>query len=205
MSGLLIPVIGLERLRMAIDGTGVRTLIGTYGCPLRCKYCINPHSWNGDQAPQLYTPEQLYQEVALDSIYFQATNGGITIGGGEPLLYIDAIGEFVSHCPDSWSFWVETSLHVDAQKVRKAAKIFDHFMVDIKTADAEIYKAYTGKDLSPALSNLLMLKELVGAERITLRIPQIPGYADAASQQTTAEKLKALGFSNFDLFIYRIP
>ena len=204
MGELLIPVIGLERLRMATDGTGVRTLIGTYGCPLRCKYCINPHSWNGTQQPGLYTPEQLYQEVALDSIYFQATNGGITIGGGEPLLYIDAIGQFKGYCPDSWSFWAETSLHVDSQKVRKAAEIFDHFMVDIKTADPDIYKAYTGKDLAPALSNLLILKELVGAQRITVRVPRIPGYADAASQQETAEKLRSLGFSNLDLFTYRL-
>lgn len=204
MSGLLIPVIGLERLRMATDGTGVRTLIGLYGCPLRCKYCINPHSWNGTQQPSLYTPQQLHQEVALDSIYFQATNGGITIGGGEPLLYMDAIAQFIGHCPDSWSFWAETSLNVEEAKIRKAAEIFDHFMVDIKTLDPVIYKAYTGKDLTPALSNLLMLKELAGAERITVRIPQIPGYADAASQQETAEKLRSLGFSNLDLFTYRL-
>ena len=205
MGGLLIPVIGFERLRMAVDGTGVRTLIGTYGCTLRCKHCINPHSWNGKHQPNLYTPEQLYQAVAMDSIYFQATNGGITIGGGEPLLYIDAIGEFIGRCPDSWSFWAETALNVESEKVRKATQLFDHFVVDIKTTDPEIYKAYTGKDLDLALSNLLMLKELTGAERITVRVPRSPGFADATSQQKTAEKLKALGFTNLDLFTYRIP
>ena len=203
MKDLLIPVIGVDRLRMATDGTGVRTLIGVYGCPLRCKYCLNPHSWNGNQKPMLYTPRQLYEEVAIDSIYFQATNGGITIGGGEPLMYMDAIARFADLCPDGWSLWAETALHVDPQKVRKAAEVFDHFIVDIKTTHEEIYKAYTGKDLAPALSNLLMLRDLVGAERITVRVPVIPGYADAQKQRETAEKLKSLGFSSLDLFTYR--
>ena len=203
MKDLLIPLIGVDRLRMATDGTGVRTLIGTYGCPLRCKYCLNPHSWNGSQKPKLYTPLQLYQEVARDSIYFQATNGGITIGGGEPLMYIDAIAQFANLCPESWSLWAETSLNVEPRKVRKAAEVFDHFLVDIKTTHAEIYEAYTGKDLTPALSNLLMLRDLVGADRITVRVPVIPGYADAEMQQETARQLTALGFSRLDLFTYR--
>ena len=36
-----LPIIGIRRLRMGSDGTGIRTLIGLYGCPLRCRYCLN--------------------------------------------------------------------------------------------------------------------------------------------------------------------
>ena len=203
MRDLLIPLIGIDRLRMATDGTGVRTLIAAYGCPLRCKYCINPHSWDGSQKPLLYTPAQLYQQVSVDSIYFGATNGGITFGGGEPLLYMDAIEQFASLCPDSWSLWAETSLHVDENKVRQAAQVFDHFLVDIKTLNEDLYRAYTGRDLTPTLSNLRMLQDLVGQERITVRVPLIPGFADAARQQETAQRLSSLGFQSLDLFTYR--
>lgn len=146
MGDFLIPIIGVERLRMATDGDGIRTLIGTYGCTLRCKYCLNPQSWNKAIKPALYTPEKLYAKVSIDSIYFQATNGGLTIGDGEPLLYMPAIEEFSKLCPETWKLWVETALNVDRQFVTMASNVFQHFIVDIKTMDATIYKNYTSRD-----------------------------------------------------------
>ena len=41
-----LPVFGIERHRFLVDGKGITTLVGAYGCNLRCKYCINPHAWN---------------------------------------------------------------------------------------------------------------------------------------------------------------
>lgn len=198
-----IPVIGINRLRMATDGTGIRTLIGTYGCTMRCKYCLNPQSWGGQTKPIIYTPEQLYEKVRIDNIYFQSTNGGLTIGGGEPLLYMPAIQSFASLCPDTWSLWTETALNVDQRLVECASKVFSHFIVDIKTLDAAIYKEYTGTDLNQALDNLLYLQSVVGSDKITVRIPLIPGYVDIASQEKSTKELVALGFTNLDAFAYR--
>lgn len=188
---------------MATDGTGIRTLIGTYGCPLRCKYCLNPQSWNKSLRPALYTPEQLFKKVSLDNIYYQATNGGVTIGGGEPLLYMPAIQSFSELCPDTWSLWTETSLNVDQKLVNMASKVFHHFVVDIKTLDQAIYKAYTGKDQHQSFDNLLYLQSLIGSDRITVRVPLIPGYADEVSQEKSAQDLATLGFEHIDLFTYR--
>ena len=203
MSASYIPIIGIDRLRMATDGTGVRTLIGTYGCTLRCKYCLNPQSWDGHSKPLLFTPEQLYEKVRIDNIYFQSTKGGITIGGGEPLLYMPAIEDFSALCPDTWSLWTETALNVDERLVERASKVFDHFVVDIKTMDAAIYKEYTGKDLKQALDNLLSLQSIVGSDRITVRVPLIPGYTDVASQEKSTKELVSLGFADLDTFTYR--
>ena len=203
MGDFLIPIIGVERLRMATDGDGIRTLIGTYGCTLRCKYCLNPQSWNKAIKPALYTPEKLYAKVSIDSIYFQATNGGLTIGGGEPLLYMPAIEEFSKLCPETWKLWVETALNVDRQFVTMASNVFQHFIVDIKTMDATIYKNYTRRDQNRALDNLLHLQNLVGSDRITVRVPVIPGFADASSQQASVDKLRSLGFTDIDTFTYR--
>lgn len=203
MEHLLIPIIGIERLRMATDGTGVRTLIGTHGCPLRCQYCLNPQSWNGSRKPVLYTPETLLKKVSIDNLYFQSTNGGVTIGGGEPLLYMDALTEFAKLCPPQWSLWAETALNVPASKVVQASKVFDHFLVDIKTTNPEIYMAYTGKKLIDAIDNLLLLKDLVGADKITVRIPQIPGFVDVHQQMVSVDWIAAQGFNSLDLFTYR--
>lgn len=203
MAASYIPVIGIDRLRMATDGTGIRTLIGTYGCTLRCKYCLNPQSWNGCSKPLLYTPEKLFEKVRIDNLYFQSTNGGLTIGGGEPLLYMPAIEAFAALCPDTWSLWTETALNVDQSLVKSASKIFHHFIVDIKTLDAAIYKEYTGRDLKQALDNLLYLQSVVGPDRITVRVPLIPGYTDIASQEKSTKELVSLGFTDLDTFTYR--
>ena len=200
---IAIPVIGISRLRMDSDGPGVRTLIGTWGCPLSCRYCLNPQSRNAVGYRKSYTPAELFRQVSIDSLYFQATGGGITVGGGEPLLHMDALEEFAALCPESWTFWVETSLNVPRQAVEAAARVFDHFLVDIKTTDPEIYRAYTGGDLSAALENLLYLRDTVGPDRFTVRLPRIPGYVDGHRQEMSAQWLRERGFAKLDLFTYR--
>lgn len=200
-----IPIFAINRLRMSTDGHGVRTLIGTYGCSLRCKYCLNPHSWSDSAKPRIYTPESLLDEVKIDNLYFQATEGGLTFGGGEPLLHSAFIKRFSELCPRSWSLYAETSLSVPLENVVEVADVFEHFFVDIKSMDPKIYHAYTGGELSPALNRLKWLLEHIGADRITVRIPQIPDYADGASQKQSVEKIRALGIQTIDTFRYRNP
>ena len=72
---------------MTTDGIGVTTLVAAYGCLLRCQYCLNPHSWQQETNQCEYTPEKLLNEVKQDNLYFLATGGGITFGGGEPDVY----------------------------------------------------------------------------------------------------------------------
>ena len=69
-------------------------------------------------------------------------------------------------------------------------------------ADEEQYAAYTGGTLSLALRNLEFLLETAGKERITVRIPEIPGYTSPEDQERTKEKLESMGLSQFDLFRY---
>lgn len=198
----LIPIIGIDRLRMATDGTGVRTLIGTYGCSLRCQYCLNPQSWREKYKHSSYSPEQIYNKLKVDNLYFQATNGGITIGGGEPLLHIQAIEKLICLCPKEWSMWIETSLNADIEAVIKAAVLFDHFIVDIKTLDPEIYHRYTAGDGVVAYDNLKHLIALVGPERITVRVPEIPGFVDKITQAESVRQLQELGITDIDTFCY---
>lgn len=205
MSQPSIPVLAIRRLRMGTDGDGIRTLIGTIGCPLRCRYCLNPQSWDGTCPTKVYTPKQLYDEISVDNLYFRATGGGITLGGGEPLLHMDAIAEFAVLCPKEWSLWIETSLNVPSENVVKASGVFHHFVVDIKTTVPTIYSAYTGGEFEPVWQNLLMLKALIGSERITVRLPLIPDFVDEAIRTQSITMLSEVGFINIDMFSYFIP
>ncbi|MBO2518005.1 MAG: radical SAM protein [Clostridiales bacterium] len=198
--GPLYPLITLSRHRMETDGEGVTTLIAGAGCPLRCGYCINRKLLEKDA--ERVTPRELYDRLKVDDLYFRATGGGVTFGGGESLLHAGFIRAFRGICGDAWRIWAETSLAVPEELVRTAAECVDHFIVDIKTLDREIYRAYTGGDMELALNNLLLLKELAGPERILVRIPLIPAYNTRADQEHARALLAEKGFSQFDLFDY---
>ena len=199
------PVITCDRHRLATDGVGVTTLVCFHGCPLRCKYCINPFSFAPDTRRTDMTPQQLYQKVKVDELYFLATGGGVTFGGGEPLLYPDFLAEFRRICGESWHLCAETSLNVPWEHVRKAAECIDVLYVDVKDTNPDIYRRYTGRENAQVLENLKKLTDMVGSDRIIVRLPLIPDYntdEDRAGSQTL---LTAMGLTQFDLFTYKTP
>ena len=64
---LTFRTIGIERLRVITDGAGITTLVAGHGCPLRCKYCLNPQCFE-QSATAEYTVEELIKEVAIDDL-----------------------------------------------------------------------------------------------------------------------------------------
>lgn len=198
------PIVGIFRHRIETDGEGVTTLVGFFGCPLRCRYCLNPHSFDAKTKCMHLLPEELYERVKIDQLYFLASGGGVTFGGGEPLEYAKFISEFRALCGPLWHICAETSLAVPWEKVRLAADCVDKFIIDCKDTDPEIYKSYTGKDNAPMLDNLQKLAKLISPERITVRIPLIKDFNTEENRQKSAEYIRSLGISSLDLFEYTI-
>ena len=104
------PIIGIERHRIGRDGDGVTTLVAFHGCPLKCRYCLNPQCHDRNRQWKEITPQQLLETVAIDNLYFLATGGGITFGGGEPAMRSEFIGpaaveyhprDIPARCPQS--------------------------------------------------------------------------------------------------------
>ena len=197
------PVIAVSRLRMKIDGPGITTLVCFHGCPLRCHWCINPFSFAPETKRNHMSAQQLYEQVRLDELYFLSTGGGVTFGGGEPLLYPAFLHDFRRVCGGQWHLCAETSLSVPWENVEQAAACIDHFYVDCKDTDPAIYRRYTGQDNALMLENLERLLALVGPERITVRVPLIPDFNIEENQQRSRATLEAMGIRNFDLFAYR--
>ena len=197
------PIIGISRHRMASDGAGVTTLVGFHGCPLRCRYCLNPHSFAEDSKRLLLSPEELYERVKVDQLYFLATGGGVTFGGGEPLLYPAFLKEFRCLCGPHWRLCAETSLSVPWESVEMAAEVVDEFIVDCKDTDGDVYRRYTGQSNEGMLENLARLVALVGAERVTVRLPLIPAYNNEEDREKSAARLASLGVRRFDRFTYK--
>lgn len=198
------PVISVLRHRLQTDGDGVTTLVAFHGCDLRCRYCLNPFSFAPATKRRDMTADDLYQAVKIDELYFLATGGGVTFGGGEPLFHAAFLAEFRALCGDEWHLTAETSLYVPPDRIPVAASCIDEFSVDIKDADSAVYRRYTGRDNALALRNLGHLLSLVGPERVVVRLPLIPDFNTDKDRRNSRRALEAMGVTRFDEFSYVI-
>ena len=196
-------IFGISRHRLTTDGEGVTTLVAFNGCPLRCKYCFNKTCWEKAKGRD-YTPELLFEEVKIDQLYFLATHGGVTFGGGEPLLQAEFIKAFRELCGPQWQILAETSLNVPFENVQTIDPILDGYIIDIKDMNPEIYQTYTGKDNSIVLTNLEWLLKHGDPNRIIVRVPHIPEFNADEDVAKSIERLKAMGVVDVDEFHYII-
>ena len=203
MAEPLFPLLSLARLRMGTDGAGITTLVAGGGCPLRCRWCINASLLREAPAEKV-TAEEMLERVRIDDLYFRATGGGVTFGGGESLLHAAFLSAFRRACPGEWRISAETSLAVPREAIEIALGAVDFFIVDCKDMDREIYRRYTGGDGARMEENLRFLLEKAGPERLLVRVPLIPGYNTPEDQKRSAERLRAMGVKRLDLFDYTI-
>lgn len=197
-------IIGIARHRLSTDGDGVTTLVAFHGCPLRCRYCLNPQSLGDGGRFREYSPEELYAETRIDELYFIATNGGITFGGGEPCLRPQFIREFRELCGHAWQLNLETSLNVPTANIETLLPVVNTLIIDIKDMNLDIYHSYTGQSNGRVLDNLRLIAEAGRQHDCIVRIPLIPGYNTDTDREKSRKALEALGFDRFDLFTYQI-
>jgi len=194
--------IGINRHRLTIDGKGVTTLAAFHGCPLQCEYCLNPQSWRIEKPLQILTTEEFYNFVKIDNLYFLATNGGITFGGGEPLLHVPFINEYYELFGKQWTMNIETSLHVSKKTLQSIYKNVHEWIIDIKDLNPDIYFAYTKKDNKQVINNLKFLLAEGLAENMMVRVPLIPQYNTEEDTQKTIDMLHKMGVTHIDRFDY---
>ena len=202
-------IMRIARHRMGSDGQGVSTLVAFWGCPLKCRYCINDFCHNPNTRCEELDPEQLVCRLMTDEIYYRLTGGGVVFGGGEPLLNSRYIRNVIELLPDDIPIRVETSLNVRWEDIEILYGMIDEWIIDVKDLNPEIYLRYTGLSNENVIVNCKRLVEqyrLCGEDsrrHLIFRVPLIPGYNTPEDVEKSAEVLKKLGI--VDRFTYKKP
>lgn len=116
-----------------VDGPGLRFVVFMQGCHLRCKYCHNRDTWN-TCAGEIITLDELVNKIDNYTNYFKASNGGVTISGGEPLLQMDfLISLFKELKKRNIHTAIDTSgMFSLTDKLKELISLTDLFLLDIK-------------------------------------------------------------------------
>ena len=128
-----------------VDGPGVRFVVFTQGCPLRCKYCHNPDSWTTDVNKKMSVNEILEKYDGVKEF----CKGGITVTGGEPLMQIDFVTALFKSAKERG---IHTALDTsgvlfnrnNTSKIDELLKYTDLVLLDIKHINNEEHKKLTG-------------------------------------------------------------
>lgn len=202
MDDNLARIFAIDRLRIETDGQGVRALVCFNDCPLGCVYCLNYHPMRRLQRRESFSPESLLERLMIDDIYIKASSGGITFGGGEPALQSRFIEEFRRICPPDWTLFIETSLNVPSEHIQRLASLIDYWIVDIKETNNRTYRKYTGKSNRMALKNLKYLIKQGLANKIMVRVPEIPEFNTKEDVEKSVSKLNKMGVVSIQCFVY---
>lgn len=151
--------------------------------------------------------EEVAAAVERDIPFFRTSGGGVTLSGGEPLLFMDYTSLLLNHLKEMGvDSLIETCGHWDLEEFEKkilpwAGTIY----FDLKIFDPNEHKKHCGIDNSLILENFKKLHAayLTGGMRIMPRIPLIPGItATDANLRDLAGFLKESGVDEVALLEY---
>lgn len=177
-----------------VDGPGVRFVVFMQGCPLRCKCCHNPDTWDFEGGT-IYSPEEIVEKATHYREYF-GSNGGITVSGGEPLCQAEFVTEIFKLCHKAGiNTCLDTSGIILNSQIKELLNETDRVLLDIKYTDEALYRENVGCELSDVRNFL----EYLSKENIKTTIRQviIPTVND---DENNIIKLKSIvgKFKNID-------
>lgn len=119
----------------AVDGPGIRFVLFMQGCYNECIYCHNPDTWE-IKSPTLKDVDEIVDEYLKYKEFYDLSNGGITVSGGEPLLQSEFLIELFAKLKSyDIHITLDTSASIINNKIKEMIKYVDLFLIDLKAVD----------------------------------------------------------------------
>lgn len=172
-----IALIHSWELVTAVDGPGTRMTMFMSGCPLRCLYCHNPDTMEM-KTGTLETIEDVVKRIKRYKPIFNASGGGLTISGGEPLFQIAFTRRVLKEVHDAGIHTaIDTSGFFGARLRDEDIDNIDLFLLDVKAGDEETYKKVTARELQPTIDFGDKLHRM--GKKVWIRFVVVPGLTDS--------------------------
>ena len=145
-----------------------------------------------------WTASELADKLLKYKTFFDTMGGGVTLSGGEPLLQSDFCVELLTLLKGKIHTAIETSGYAKDEDFKRVVSLCDFVYMDIKLADGDQHKKYTGVDNRQILRNAEYLKE--SGIPHTFRTPLIPDITDTEENLKEIEKI--VGDSSWERLPY---
>lgn len=126
-----------------VDGPGIRAVVFLQGCALRCQYCHNPDTWTHGGGAQM-TPQELVGKLVRFKTYYEASGGGVTFSGGEPLRQPEFLAECLRLCKEQGVHTCIDTAGVGFGDYGEILRYTDLVLYDVKHFTPDGYRAVTG-------------------------------------------------------------
>jgi pyruvate formate lyase activating enzyme len=161
----------------AVDGPGLRYVIFFQGCNMRCLYCHNPCARDIEGGTEA-TVEELIEDIKKYVPFMKASNGGVTLSGGEPLLQPKFAKELLRRCHQLGIHTVlDTNGCFDVDKVKDILEYVDLVLLDIKSYEPITHKKVCGVSKDPVYSFASYLNEI--KKDVWVKFVLVPDLTDA--------------------------
>ncbi len=158
------------------DGPGLRAVLFTSGCLLRCAYCHNPDTWHLKDGTYV-AAQQVLDRLASFAPALRALDGGLTISGGEPLVQAHFTGRILAGAK---ALGLHTAINTSGFLGHKADDAYlaslDLVLLDIKSFDPATYLKVTERELAPTLRFAERLAAM--NKPVWVRFTLVPGWTD---------------------------
>lgn len=161
----------------SVDGPGIRFVIFTQGCNLKCKYCQNRDTWC-HEGGTLYSVSEVLRKIERYINYIIPSGGGVTVSGGEPLLHLNfLLALFTELKKRNVPTAIDTSgVFYLTPDIKRLIDLTDLFLLDIKCINDHICKDLTGVSNQKELEFARYLSDI--GKHMWIRQVLVPGYTD---------------------------
>ena len=134
-----------------VEGQGNRTSIFLQGCKLNCLYCHNPDTLAMREGHPTLLSDMIDRVMRYKPV-FDATGGGLTISGGEPMMQPMFVRNLLRETKARGIHnTIDTSGFLGRNMPDEELGNLDLVLLDVKSGDPDTYKRVTGQILAPTL------------------------------------------------------
>jgi len=128
-------------------------------------------------AAKFVNVDEIMCEVEQDMVFYETSGGGLTVGGGEPLLQPKFAAKLLKVAKEKGIHTaIETAGEVPWKNYEKVLPYADLILQDIKIMDRMKHLKYTGQYNDRILENCINLGKT--SSNFCIRMPLIPGVND---------------------------